>query len=647
VLLPAGVLLGVLGAVTWAGYVWWGGEAAGPGPESQRPPVGGPPEDPRLAYAGPYRNVRPGVRYVGDAACAGCHPVIAETYHRHPMARSLLPIAAVAPSQAYGPEQKNPFHALDSRFFVDRKGDRVWHRQARLGPADQVVYEQDVEAHYAIGSGARGYSYLTSRDGYLFQTAVSWYTQKRRWDLSPGFDVMHATSRPVDGLCVFCHANRGHLRETSVNHFDPPVFSGPGIGCERCHGPGELHVREGGTRDRKTRADYTIVNPKRLEPALREAVCQQCHLEGATRVLRRGRRLYDFRPGLPLGSFWSVFVYADDSEEGGKAVNHVEQMYQSRCFRRGGAGRKLGCTSCHDPHARVGPAERVAHYRGRCLKCHRDGDCTGAAAERRARGDSCIDCHMKPYKASDVAHTAATDHRILRRPGREAGKSDPSPVGGLWPGLPVTPFDRGRAGPRDAELSRDLGIGLVALMGQGSIDPSLYNTRAVGLLEAALRRDPADVEAWQARAHTLVRAHNPRGALVAFEAALKLSPERETCLAGAAALAQELHDDDRALVYWRRAVAANPWSASYRAGLTEVLVRKRAWDEARAACRAWLRLAPEDVLARRQWIVLLVRDGNVREAQAELQRLAAVLPAERERLTAWFAGLARTQPAAP
>src|SRR5262245_48931652 len=38
-------------------------------------------------------NAGPNVKYVGDAACAGCHLEIAKTYHQHPMARSFGPVA--------------------------------------------------------------------------------------------------------------------------------------------------------------------------------------------------------------------------------------------------------------------------------------------------------------------------------------------------------------------------------------------------------------------------------------------------------------------------------------------------------------------------------------------------------------------------
>ena len=61
--------------------------------------------------------------------------------------------------------------------------------------------------------------------------------------------------------------------------------------------------------------DTTIVNPRHLERSLREAVCEQCHLEGEARTVRHGRGLDDFRPGMPLELFWSVFVAAPQAAQ--------------------------------------------------------------------------------------------------------------------------------------------------------------------------------------------------------------------------------------------------------------------------------------------------------------------------------------------
>jgi hypothetical protein len=43
-------------------------------------------------------NAAANVQYTGDESCARCHPGIAQTYHRHPMARSFAPITMVQDS---------------------------------------------------------------------------------------------------------------------------------------------------------------------------------------------------------------------------------------------------------------------------------------------------------------------------------------------------------------------------------------------------------------------------------------------------------------------------------------------------------------------------------------------------------------------
>src|SRR5262249_2492243 len=148
---------------------------------------------------------------------------------------------------------------------------------------------------FVLGSGNHGHSYLTSRGGYLFQTPISWFSEKKMWDLSPGFDPLELTGRSVLPECLFCHANRASYVVGSVNHYTEPIFDGYAIGCQRCHGPGQLHVASRQPAEKTTaEVDYTIVNPRHLDRSLRSAVCEQCHLQGKTRILRRGRGIYDF-----------------------------------------------------------------------------------------------------------------------------------------------------------------------------------------------------------------------------------------------------------------------------------------------------------------------------------------------------------------
>jgi Tetratricopeptide repeat/Cytochrome c554 and c-prime len=622
------VLLGVTGVLLVAGLVLVFHSSFTLHPSSSAAP-----RDPRRDYAGPFRNVDPAVRYVAEERCADCHAAIARTFAEHPRGRSLLP-AAAAPAPPADAGHDNPFDALGSRFRVEREGDRLRHRRTRLDAAGRPAAELAWDVDYVIGSGTRGHSYLADRDGFLFQTPVSWYSQKGAWGLAPGFTPPRLTGRPVLPECLFCHANRAHYVEGSVNRYEEPVFEGHAIGCQRCHGPGELHVA---ARERLEPVagpvDATIVNPAHLEPTVREAVCEQCHLEGEARVVHRGRGVYDFRPGLPLELFWSVFVAVGDPGEGRRAVSHVEQMDQSGCYRGGTGADRLGCISCHDPHERVPPERRVAYYRGRCLQCHAQRGCSLPRAERlrQSAEDSCIDCHMPRYGTSDIPHTASTDHRIPRRPGPTVDARL-----GVGDGWPLVSFYGGREGAGGAEGDRDLAVALVNQAFTGDAAAARALGRALPLLDAAVRRDPDDAAAGEARGFALVRQGRPAEALAAFEAVLARAPGREAALAGAASTAEALGRTEAAVGYWRRTVAADPWVPDSRRSLALLLIKKEAWDEARAECEAWVRLDPMSAEARAARVSCLLAAGDKEEARAEFARVEALAPVNLTELQARF-----------
>ena len=294
-----------------------------------------------------YQNTRADVKYVGDAACASCHPAQAESYRHHPMGQALAPISQIAAQERYEKKTHNPFEQLGFQFLVKRDGERVLHRQVLRDAKGKVLIERDDPIQYVLGSGSQGRAYLYERDGYLFESPISWYSQKHIWDLSPGFDESLLGGRAITAICLFCHCNRARPIKDTQNHYEQPIFDGYAIGCERCHGPGELHVAKQERAEPGEGPDDTIVNPSKLSPALREAVCQQCHLIGASRHLSKDRQVYDYRPGLPLHDYWAVFVTPPLRAGNSQAVGQVEQMYASRCFR--GSNRQLGCISFHDP----------------------------------------------------------------------------------------------------------------------------------------------------------------------------------------------------------------------------------------------------------------------------------------------------------
>ncbi|MHB1560108.1 MAG: tetratricopeptide repeat protein [Isosphaeraceae bacterium] len=632
-----------LGAV--AGIVAWR-IAVSPAPAKAR--GSRPPE-----IASPYANARAGVAYVGDEACARCHGEIASTYRRHPMGRSLAPIgefAAAEPAFDQAADGRTLFEAEGLNYSIERRGGRVFHREAKRNGSGPLVIVNEAEVKYVLGSGNQGASFLIDHDGYLFQSPISWYTRERRWDLSPGYRKSNPHfGRGVVETCLYCHANRVEPVEGTVNRYRPPIFRGHAIGCERCHGPGELHVRRpfgesGKSVDGGRRAggelDPTIVNPSALEPALRDAVCEQCHLMGQQRVVRLDRRDDDFRPGLPFDAVWTVFV-RPSSGSMEKFVGQVEQMHGSRCYRA--SSGRLGCISCHDPHRRPEESERISFYRGRCLECHGgDRGCALPEPDRRRRQqqDDCTACHMPRLGGSDIAHAAATDHRIPKKPGaagvdgtREVAhpQGEESRAGEA----PLVLFHGEDAeARRRAETARDLGI---ALCRSGP----RWAAAALPLLDAAVAARPDDLLAWQCRGVVLDRLGRPEDGLASFREALARQPALETALAGAAHLADRTRHRAEAIEHLRQAIRVNPWNADYRADLAALCFEERDWDAAIAAGQEAVRLDPLDHATRTLLVRALIRLGETIEARNALNGLIDLDPARHDELMRRFPVLGR------
>jgi Flp pilus assembly protein TadD len=615
-------LVGGLAAWTWQAH------RSAPTPISE--PDANLLPDPRLAPDVPARNVRPEVAYVGDAACASCHANLDRSFHQHPMGRSVAAVSEATPLERFDAEARNPFEVSPFRYQIERRNGH-WFQKETV-PASSGRITQEAEVHFAVGAGDQGRSYLINRDGFLFQAPASWFPRKQRWDLSPGYEDWNwHFGRPALSDCLFCHANYVQPLEGTVNRYKQPLFPrGAAIGCERCHGPGELHVARQERGETYAGPDDTIVNPARLEPARREEVCQQCHLQGSFRVLRRGRQPFDYRPGLPLHQFLAVFVKPASIADP-KFVGHVEQMHQSRCYQ--GSGGRLGCTSCHDPHRQPTPQEKVAHYRTACLKCHQEADCkeTLAVRRRKAPGDDCAACHV-PTLQTEVKHAAITDHRIPRR-----AEQAPRQVGRLGPSeLPLVPFHRDQFPPGDPEVGRDQGVALMDRADRLPPGPRQALSRwALPVLEAALARDASDVSAREAEAQALWGLGRQEEAAATLNRALTQAPNREPTLHLAAALALERRRPDDAIAYWQRAAAVNPWRSDCWYGIAAAHVQRRDWSQAVEAARQALRLEPTHVEARKILVRGLAERGDKEQARRELDLLLTLQPLDAEALRRW------------
>jgi tetratricopeptide (TPR) repeat protein len=592
--------------------------------------------DPRLSIQSPFLNTKPDVRYVGDAKCAECHDSITQKFNKHPMHLTLAEASAKSMPDSFKPEALKPFQFDSLTYTVEQRGDKIVHRQS-LRESDgslRTTFETDV--NYTIGSGALGFSFLYQRDGRVMQSPISWYSQRQEWGLSPGYENSSAGfQRPIGGECFNCHGNYAEIRPNTLNHFQLPLASrGYGIGCERCHGPGELHVKyeqEGGLD--LAQGTKTIVNPKDnlMAGHLREAVCEQCHLEGVHRVLRRGRDFYDYRPGLPLYSFWSVFVNSNESGEY-QAVGQVEQMHESRCYKS--SQGSLSCTSCHDPHEVPESKNRVTFFRDRCLQCHAQKGCSVPESIRREKEkeDSCIACHMPRVTSKDIVHAAITNHRVPRK-APESSPDQKSRIARITRN-PLMHFHSGQVNDADPDLDRDLGIALANL----SAKP-LVKDHAMSLLEKATQAHPDDLQAWLSLAEVYGIQDRHAKALETYEKALSLVMDCEIALMGAGGAAAANGNPDQALDYMQRASAVNPYNSYYHCSQARFYAQQKKWEQAAQEARTALDLDFSSFSVHQILIEALVHLGRDAEAERERVTLETIKPQQAKQIREWFRNL--------
>jgi hypothetical protein len=372
------------------------------------------------AHAGfEYRNTAPGVRYVGSDKCRSCHASIYAQYAHTAMGQSTsLPGKLVELGWLNKPTEI--FNQKEHRHYqVFAREGRVYQSEYGLDGQGKEIFRHTEELAYIVGTGSNGATPVVRRGNYLFQAPLSYYSAKKTWDLSPNYEVRDlGFSLPVTADCIGCHTGRTQPVVGKEGLYDDPPVLELAIGCENCHGPGELHVLERQTSEPALDGpDRSIVNPAKLPFWLADNICMNCH-EGDIRTLQPGKTEADFRPGTPLNDILAILkAPIDPQATESPLLEHYYSMTLSRCYQ--GSGGKLGCQTCHDPHVQPSPHDAPAYFRDRCLHCHAEKSCTLDLKKRIVQQpeDACSTCHMDRQPALTVSHSTLTDHRILRAPG--------------------------------------------------------------------------------------------------------------------------------------------------------------------------------------------------------------------------------------
>ncbi len=371
--------------------------------------------------------------YVGMNTCKGCHPQVHASFIHTGMGMSFDKASRLKSAADFSSGNTVYDSYKNMNYHSFWKNDSLFFREFRLSSKD-TVYSRSEPIKFIVGSGQHTNSHMWESNHYVFQAPMTFYTQKQRWDLPPGFENgQNSRFNRIIGLeCMSCHNAYPDFVLGSENKYNK-VYSG--IDCERCHGPGSVHVREksmGILIDTSKQIDYSIVNPSKLPIDLQFDVCQRCHIQGNA-VLNDGRSFFDFKPGMKLSEVMNVFmpVYSGNDNEHIMA-SHAERLKMSKCFvrtreqmKKSGRADKnelkpykdgLTCITCHNPHVSVKSQDKQ-FFNKACMKCH-DGKNEGFCADGESitshlgNAANCVSCHMPVHGTLDIPHVSVHDHRI-------------------------------------------------------------------------------------------------------------------------------------------------------------------------------------------------------------------------------------------
>lgn len=384
-----------------------------------------------------YLNHSDTARYVGINTCRLCHQDIYNTFIQTGMGQSFAAATKDKSAADYG---RALLYDRFSDFWYKAfwgKNDSLYFKEFRLAKGD-TVYKRVEKCDYIIGSGQHTNSHMQHVNGYFNQMPMTFYTQKKEWHLPPGFEngVNTRFTRKIGLECMSCHNALPDFVLGSENKYNAVA---EGINCERCHGPGSVHVqqRSAGTQvDTSRYIDYSIVNPSKLSIDLQFDVCQRCHLQGNA-VLKEGKSFFDFKPGLRLSDFITVFLpkYAN-ADDAFIMASHSDRLKMSACFIKSLKPSQITnplrpykdamtCVTCHDPHVSVKVTGNETFNRA-CLSCHGkklEMNCSekNVAKELHKSAQTplpaslnCVSCHMPRSGSTDIPHVTVHDHYIRR-----------------------------------------------------------------------------------------------------------------------------------------------------------------------------------------------------------------------------------------
>ena len=511
--------------------------------------------------------------YAGNAACAKCHTDIYKTFAQTPMANSSGSVNDDV-LQNKLPAAEFSHTASGINYHITKDGADTFIEFERQ---QTNALKGRRKLDFFIGSGNHGRSFLSSVDGFLYQSPVSYYAKDHKWEMSPGYEMMDAMKlgRAIRKGCLECHASQLQPIAGTENKYAAQPFLDRGISCERCHGPGQQHIAlmKSGSKIKG------IVNPTKLAPLQRDSICAQCHLSGEARIERPGRSLLTFRPGDALSDHVLSFVQSNANGETLKATGHVEKLWQSKCKQM--SGDKLSCTTCHNPHESQSKANAANYFNPKCASCHQNNACKEDLKIRTQASNNCIACHMPKSPTENIGHNVFTNHAIPRRVNATAtATSDDTQFTTFW----------GKA------TTRDLGLAYLAAASRTKDANYLRATELLKKSEPTLKND---AYALTALAKMYEREKNIEAATRCYESALQSDPAQTEAAVNLGTLYARQGKLPDAVKLWEDVLTRNPGYEIARINLAVAHLENGNFETARKTLQKALEYDPDLPMVRK------------------------------------------------
>lgn len=422
-------------------------------------------EEVNLPFAPAISNISSGQEFFKDAvfsgseSCQECHKSEyadwQETWHAH-MEHEVSPERIIADFNDVTLSFNNPKKLLDETGKTIKEGGEVTlklHRDGdkflftiidALEPANNQTHEVAI-----ILGGNWEQHYEAQIDDNRFPTPMRWVVADGQWRSSgynPGYwwvwkdgravprtpaEFLEINYRAAEVKCAGCHQGGYEAVYDESEH----TWSGSrvelGIGCEKCHGPGSLHIaeaEEAGGAEAKL-SETTIINPiVDLDSVQQTQMCGQCHIRGNDSHTYNEfgkKKAFGFPTGFIPGDRdlherfipWSFFSEGKiksfwPNNQNRKNRQQYLDYTQSEHYKEG-----VTCSTCHVFHGEWEGRQLRLPVEELCVACHNEqGEAYRPNKEMfegspmEVAGVQCVNCHMPNIAYGSAKTEAVSQH---------------------------------------------------------------------------------------------------------------------------------------------------------------------------------------------------------------------------------------------